>query len=211
MARGRRKKRCLIRSFFVYDENTKVSTCQICQHQIPGDHLGNLTKHVLPKHRALYDEYDDEEDLEVHVVPTKKRKITLEYDPVEVSNAWLNLIVKEGRPFTILDSEALKTLLTPIFGALEIDMLTSRTVHVAIQLRAQEVMENFKKILKGRIFSLKIDSATRHNRRIICVNAQAVIKGEIEIFTLGMSELTIGSGRHTGKNIKLFILALLQR
>lgn len=212
MARGRRKKGALIRSFFSYDRDDDFSTCQICRHKVPGDHLGNLTKHVLQHHRAIYEEYDAEEDFADQVAaPAKKRKITLEYDPTEVENAWLDLIVKEGRPFVILDSEALKTLLSPIFGALEIEMLTSRNVQLAIELRAEKIVDNIKGCLKNRIFSLKIDSATRHTRRIICLNTQAVINGEIKIFTLAMSEMTIGTRRHTGMNIKLFVLAVLQK
>lgn len=90
-------------------------------------------------------------------------------------------------------------------------MLTSRNAQVAISLRADAVMKEIKDFLKNKIFSLKIDTATRHNRRVICLNAQAVIIGTIKIFTLAMSEMNINSGRHTGKNIKLFVLAVLQK
>lgn len=212
MARGRRKKGALIRSFFSYDGDGKVSTCRVCRKDVPGDHLGNLTKHVLQHHRATYEEYENNEDFnEQEFEPPAKRRITLEYDTAEVQNAWIDLIVKEGRPLVILDSKALRTLLTPIFDALEIEMLTSRNVQLAIHLRANHIMDNIKSNLKNRIFSLKIDSATRHSRRIICINAQAVINGKIKIFTLAMTELTIGSHRHTGQNIKLFVLAILQK
>lgn len=33
--------------------------------------------------------------------PPKKMKITVQYDPEEIKNAWLDLIVKESRPFAI--------------------------------------------------------------------------------------------------------------
>lgn len=212
MARGRLKRCGLIRSFFTYNEESKVSVCQICRKEVPGDHLGNLTKHVVKHHRAIYDEYEGEENLDTRdAVPPKRRKITVEYDSTEVENWWLDLIVKEGRPFVIFDSKALRNLLSPIFGALEIDMLTSRNVQLAISMRAEAVMKEIKESLKSRIFSLKIDSATRHSRRVICLNAQAVINSAIKVFTLAMSEMNIESGRHTGKNIKLFVLAVLQK
>lgn len=150
IARGRRKKCGLIRSFFTYDYDAKISTCQICRKEVPGDHLGNLTKHVLKHHRAVYDEYEGEEDFdEQDAVPLKKRKITLEYDPTEVENYWLDLVVKEGRPFVILDSKALRTLLSPIFGALEIDMVTSRNVQLKIKMRAQTIVNNITDLLKN--------------------------------------------------------------
>ena len=212
MPRGRPRKTGLIRNFFSFNNDQQISTCNVCAKEIHGDHLGNLTKHVFQHHRSVYDEFAAEEDFaERDAAPPKKRKITVEYDPAEVQSDWLDLIVKEGRPFVILDSKALKKLLSPVFGALEIDMLTSRNVSVAISLRAEVVMSEIKGYLKNRIFSLKIDSATRHHRRVICLNAQAVINGAIKIFTLAMSEMNINSGRHTGKNIKLFVLAALQK
>lgn len=54
---------------------------------------------------------DQEEELDEEIIqPSKKRKIVIEYDAGEVEVAWLNLIVKEGRPFTILDSKSLRAL-----------------------------------------------------------------------------------------------------
>lgn len=212
MARGRRKEGAVIRSFFLYNNASDVSKCHVCGKDVPGNHLGNLTKHIITRHRSTYDEYKDCYDSEVqNPSPPKKKRVTLELDPAEVENAWIDLIVKEGRPLVILDSKALRTLLAPIFGALEIEMLTSRNVQLAIRFRARKVMESIQSCLKHRIFSLKIDSATRHNRRIICLNAQAIINGQIKIFTLAMNELTIGNGSHTGQNIKLFVLAILQK
>lgn len=90
-------------------------------------------------------------------------------------------------------------------------MLTSHNVHLAIATRAEDVVADIKKTLSKRIFSLKIDSATRHTRRVICLNAQAVIKGDIHIFTLAMCEMGIESSQHTSKNIKAFVLTILQK
>lgn len=163
-------------------------------------------------HAEFYNNMDENDDLNDEIqLAAKKRKIVLEYDPKEVEDEWLNLIVKEGRPFKILDSEALRTLLEPVFGALEVDMLTSHNVHIAIAVRADQVKENIKKTLANKIFSLKIDSATRHTRRAICINAQLVIHGKIEIYTLAMAEMGIGRGEHTGKNVKAFVLLVLQK
>lgn len=213
MARGRRKKPSKVRSVFEYLNEEDVSKCRICGYKVPGDHLGNLKSHLMKRHDEFYKEMDKNDDLEEDVLPppAKKRKIVLEYDPGEVEDAWLDLIVKEGRPFTILDSKSLRTLLTPIFGALEIDMLTSHNVHLRIATRCDEVMENIKRTLSNKIFSLKIDSATRHTRRVICINAQAVIHRKIKVFTLAVCEMNIDSPNHTAKNIKTFVLTVLAK
>lgn len=110
MPRGRPRKCGLIRNFFSFNGDLQISTRTICKKDIPGNHLGNLTKHVLQYHRAVYNEFADEEDFaERDAELPKKRKITVEYDPAEVQKSWLDLIVKEGRPFVIFDSQALKS------------------------------------------------------------------------------------------------------
>lgn len=212
MPRGRRKKPGGARSVFDYLEEENVSKCKICEAKVPGQHLGNLKKHLKINHAEFYNEMDQNDELDEEIVlPAKRRKISVEYDTNEVEDAWLNLIVKEGRPFTILDSPSLRSLLTPIFGALEINMLTSHNVHLAIATRSEEVVAAITKTLANKIFSLKIDSATRHTRRVICINAQAVTKGKIQIFTLALCEMGIGSLAHTAKNIKAFVLTVLQK
>lgn len=214
MARGRRKKPCAVRTCFNFLDDIKVSKCKICGFEVPGQHLGNLKKHLIANHTEFYNEIDrnvEVDDDNFESPPVKKRKITVEFDTQEVEEAWLNLVVKEGRPFTMLDSPALRTLLEPIFGALEINMLTSHNVQFAIATRSEEVIQAIKEALANKIFSLKIDSATRHTRRVICINAQVVIKGKIQIFTLALSEMEIGSTAHTAVNIKAFVLAVLQK
>lgn len=135
------------------------------------------------------------------IVQPKKRKITVEYDTREVEDAWINFVVKEGRSFTILDSPSLRALLSPIFGALEINMLTCHYVHLAVTTRADEVIASIKNTFSKKIFSLKIDIATRNTRRVICLNAQAVIKVEIQVITLAMCEMGIASPAHTAKTL----------
>lgn len=192
------------RSAFECLPSENVSKCKICGAKVPGQHLENLKNHLRQKHEEFYNDRDEEDEpIEERVQPSKKRKIVLEYDADEVKEAWLNLVVIEGRPFTILDSTSLRTMLSPIFGALEINMLTSHNVHLAITTRADEVVADIKKTLGKKIFSLKMDSATRQTRRVICLNAQAVIKGGIKIFTLAMCEMGVDTPEHTSKNVNV--------
>lgn len=212
MGRGRRKVAGGIRNVFDYNSETNKSTCKICDEIIPGDHLNNLRKHLSKKHPEVYETLDrSEDDGGEEEPPAKKRKISVEYDPSAVEKAWLDLIVKEGRPFVMLDSEALRTLLKPVFDELEITMLTSHNVAIAIADRADEIVGAITKELSNKLFSLKIDSASRHGRRVICINAQRIVKAKIKIYTLAMAEMNVADGRHTAKNIKLFVLYVLNR
>lgn len=72
----------------------------------------------------------------------------------------------EGRPFLLLDSKALRKIVKPLFDALDLDLLTSETVGEAIRQRAEKRRDEIRKLLDGRIISLKIDSATRHRHRV---------------------------------------------
>lgn len=53
--------------------------------------------------------------------------------------------------------------------------------------------------LKNRLFSLKIDEASRLNRSIVGINVQFIERNSIQIKTLAMVEMT---EKHTAVNIK---------
>lgn len=117
-------------------------------------------------------------------------------------DAWLNLVIKEGGPFCILDSPSMRTIAKPLFDALEISMTSSSSVSSEIKSRAEKLRQRISKMLSGKIISLKIDAASRYSRRVVCINAQAVIEGHITIQTLAMSEI---NRRHTGVNLRQYI------
>lgn len=203
---GRRKRIDGVREVYIIDSDEKSSKCSVCSKTIPGAHLGNLRNHLATTHPDVLQQVENDFKLVNEEPPAKKQKITLVYDPNEVIESWLDLVVKEGRSFTILDSPALKRLVGPIFEALQIDMLNSHNVAKAIEERAKKTMKNIKELCANKIFSMKIDSATRHNRRVVIINIQLIVKNKIEIKTIAVKEV---NGRHTGKNIKAFILAVL--
>jgi len=204
---GRRKRMNGVREVFDIEADGTKSKCSVCSQIVPGSHLGNLRNHLTIKHPDVLQELETDNDAMPEEPAPKKQKITLVYDPNDIIESWLDLVVKEGRPFTTLDSPALRRLVGPIFKALDIDMLNSHNVAKAIKERAEKVMKAIKELCTNRMFSIKIDSATRHTRRVIIVNIQLICKSKIEIRTIAVKEIPV---KHTGKNIKAFVLAVLE-
>ncbi|XP_036321031.1 uncharacterized protein LOC118735414 [Rhagoletis pomonella] len=69
-------------------------------------------------------------------------------------------------------------------------------------------VNNLKTTLKNRIISIKIDSAQRLFRNVVCLNAQYLLNGEITIKTLAVNNFR---EKHTARNLKELILKSLER
>lgn len=191
----------------VYDTQAGNSVCLICDHKVPGCHLGNMEKHLKRKHPAELKTVKENKGVPIEP-PRKKTKVSVEYDKRELLDAWLDIVTVEGRPFLLLDSKSLRTIVKPLFDALEIDLLTSATVGDAIRKRAEEKRNEIRQLLDGRMISIKIDAATKHRHRVVGINTQVIIDGEIVVKTLSMEEM---NASHHSKNIKAHVLKVLQR
>lgn len=204
---GRKRHVDRARDAFKYDREKNQSICLICEHKVPGDHLGNIEKHLQRKHPVEFSTIRDS-DIESIEPPAKKSKIVIEYDKQELLDAWLDLVTVEGRPFSLLDSKSLRSIVKPLFDALHLNLLTSDTVAASIRERAAITREKVRKLLDRKMISLKIDSASRHRHRVVCINAQLVVDGKIVVRTLSSEEM---KRSHHGKHIKEHVLIVLKR
>lgn len=203
---GRKRKLKGVRDVFAFNQEANSSSCLICDKKINGNHLGNLTHHLKQHHPDTLKNLD--ENPAPKEPPEKKVKITLEYSPKEVLDAWCNLVIHEGRPFVLLDSKNLRLIIKPLFDALEMEMTSSHTITEEIKKRTAAKIEFISEVCKNRMLSLKIDAATRHRRRIMCVNLQFTHNSELIVITIGMREL---NGRHTGENVRDYVLSVIER
>lgn len=150
---GRKRVENGVRERFTADR--QFSTCMICAKKFTGAHLGNLTKHLKRNHPEELEKINQlEQPIEP---PRKKKKITVEYDEQELLDAWIELVVLEGRLFRILDSKSLRKIIKPIFNAMGIVMLTSATVSEEIKERAAKRRKEITNLLTGKIFSQRKD------------------------------------------------------
>ncbi|XP_018405103.1 PREDICTED: uncharacterized protein LOC108781587 [Cyphomyrmex costatus] len=66
-----------------------------------------------------------------------------------------------------------------------------------VQFSVEEIA--IKKACKGRMVSLKMDTATRLERAVLGINVQIIRHNKIQIYSLAIKEL---SGKHTAANLK---------
>ncbi|XP_042149037.1 zinc finger BED domain-containing protein 4-like [Ixodes scapularis] len=72
---------------------------------------------------------------------------------------------------------------------------------------AAKIRDAIKCEVKGRLVSLKVDSATRLDRSIVGINAQFLVPGTQAVRTLSMREV---KERHTAEHLKSVILEVLK-
>uniref|UniRef100_A0A182X8I9 Uncharacterized protein n=1 Tax=Anopheles quadriannulatus TaxID=34691 RepID=A0A182X8I9_ANOQN len=117
------------------------------------------------------------------------------------------MICVHNVPMLCVEWEGLGIILQPICEALKIQLNRPNLV-CHLGAAARKIRTEISSIVKGKLVSLKIDSATRLGRHILGVNIQLydVEQKDIAIYTIGMVELNT---RHTGKYVKTKILEIL--
>lgn len=96
----------------------------------------------------------------------------------------MKLVVIHHLPLNCFQWEGLKLLLDPISTALQVTM-NRKNIKAHLDVIACNVKSALKEELKGKLISIKIDSASRRYRHILGINAQYEINGEVVIRTLG--------------------------
>lgn len=159
---GRAKKQ-QIREIFEFDGHNSICKQQNCTVVLKGDHHGNLYRHISKMHREILDEMESE----ASNTPQKKRKIQIEICEEGMVKAMVDLIAKEGTPFSLLDSDALRTLTTPICRALHIPIINAHNIIDHLEATANIIRAQIKKMVSHRLLCLKIDCASRLDRRVL--------------------------------------------
>lgn len=203
-----RKQDTEIRSFFICDPLTKKSTCKTCG-KLMSSFLTNLKKHLSNVHNEMYMELIHEEKENDEIEPLKKmKKIQIETNADIITDCCVNLVTKEDRPFTLLDSEAFRKIMEPIFKGLNMTLINSRNIADIIAIKAEKIRKEITDLCKGKLLSIKIDLATRLNRSVMRINVQVIHSKKVMIKTFAMIEL---HNRHTAEILKTEIVHVLQQ
>lgn len=203
-----RKRNIIIRDFFHYNERTSESTCKTCTMIFAGNHVTNLRRHIMAKHHEIYRqsiaEYEEDEDVsdcETEV------KFSVKYSKKQINNACLELVTQESQPLSFFNSNSFKCLTDQIFKGLNMTPITSHNIMAAVNEEEIRLKRLIMKKLTRKIISLKMDSATRHGRSVLGINAQIMEKGKLEVFTLSMREICVPQ---TGVNLKAEVEEVLR-
>lgn len=190
-----RKRQNLTRNFFNFNAERNSSECKICKTKLDGSYVCNLKRHLKEKHSDIY---SSELVQQNNSVVEKKIKFSISFSKNEVKEACVDLVTTEKMPLSGLDSTAFKILTEQIFRGLHMSPITSKNVVELITEKYNEIRKSIQALLKNKIFSLKIDIATRHNRGILGINVQLYNGEQLSVKTIGLIEL---QKRHTAKNL----------
>lgn len=191
-----------VRVFYQYCADIDKSKCNICDTLLKGTHITNLRRHLMVKHRNVFENTDRESNAQ-NEVERKKVKISYEINNKDFIASIVKIVTSDGRPFVHLDSEGFRDIVSPIYNALSIAPITSHNIMDFVRAKEQSIKAEIKNLVKGNLVALKIDVASRMDRSILGVNLQLIDpkleKAEISIKTLGMVHV---SHSHTGMYIK---------
>lgn len=160
------------------------STC----HQLEAAH---------DNHFKIYDE--EMKNVEENKVCKNKGKFLVRLSADQVKSACIELVTKESQPFSLFDYESFKVLTEQIFIGVGMPIINSRNIMHYVSERHDNLQKMIIKACKGKMISIKMDTATILERSVLGVNIQLIDHDKINIYTLAMKELTT---RHTGENLK---------
>lgn len=217
------------RDFFTYNKAENKSICNICDTLIKGDHAANLERHLKRHHSSEFEDVQQRKrakwivkdepspstsGFEIRSQTTSDKLAKSEFLKVKLNQeavlkACVELITVNGCPFEILEYSGFQRLLNPIVTAISSNFnVNSDNIKMLIPETAFNIISQISTALDKKIISLKVDMATRSNRSILGVNAQLVVDGKINLFTLGMTEL---KSKDIGSCIKNVLKKILQK
>lgn len=198
-------------TFFEYDEDTNISSCNVCRKTKIGRHAGNLSCHIQShkvEHKELLDKIElwkvkeDEESQE------RPKTIAVNLSFEQLKSACVELCSINGRPYKLLDDSGFRKIIDPIMHAMKSShAINSSNIQMAISELANKYRSQISSELKNKLFSLKLDIATKMNRSMIGVNAQYVHNSELCLRTLAVKEMRFS---HTALYVKDLMLEILE-
>lgn len=183
---------------FVPENNTSICMIENCLKVFKGNVGGNLRRHIKTCHTELAQSInlvisevnDSENTSDENIIPfptsSKRRKVV--YSQNTIKRACVTLCTVRGLPFSFFDTPESKFLLEPLFAKYNM-AITSKNIIGNIGIAADRVRDLISTEIKGRLISLKVDSASRGGRSVLGINCQFVENGNICVRTLAMLEL----------------------
>lgn len=146
---------------------------------------GNFIRHFRLKHSEIA----NAKGLLKDYVPATKKPRVVAKRPVAIDlqlliEAVVKLVTDHGLPLSCFEWEGFRLLLDPICKAVGCT-LNRETIKNHLRVMSQRVKDIMKDEMKDKLISLKVDSASRHNRHILGVNVQYALEEKVVIRTLG--------------------------
>lgn len=134
-------------------------------------------------------------------------QIQMDVDSDTFKNACLELVTRNGRPFSVLSDSGFQMLAAPIMQALKCHV-DEKSIRDILSERAARMRSSLGSALQSTLLCIKMDAATRMDRSFLGINIQYVRSGELCLKTLGVSEII---GPHTAENLRLLLQQTLAK
>ncbi|XP_037950632.1 uncharacterized protein LOC119681494 [Teleopsis dalmanni] len=213
----RLNKNLILQHFDISNDNISV-VCKICKHLLQKDRTYNLKTHLRKIHQLSMKEIENCSSYDSVIVETKstrRKKIKIEMSRKKFFRSYIGLVIEDGIPFNVLNSENMRNIINPICHTLSENLkknfcLNSTNCKSVLKLVADNIKENIKTELHQRLISLKLDSATRLSRNLFVLSAQFIKNNEITSTILGMVELK-EVAPNSSRNMATEIINLLSK
>ncbi|KAL9702912.1 hypothetical protein quinque_006430 [Culex quinquefasciatus] len=201
--------------FFTFVEEIGSYKCKIgnCTSILKGA-ASSLKRHLVDLHPTVAKEIgiNGYKRKEKDVIPDEPRNkklktVTLNIDPAEFEQGLIEMVAIKAVPFNFFDSKSYKH--TSGLIAKSLDLPThADAMGLLVSQVAGKIRDLIAEELQDVMFSLKLDGVSRHDRKIIGVNAQFKRAGKTIIRTLSMMEI---HEKQTGSNLKMHVTSVLQK
>lgn len=205
-----------INDCFRFDISSRAAFCRIsrsgilCSQKISKNHHGNKVRHLKTAHRQIYDQIKNlKRKKKIH---NAAGRIQVNLNIEKLHSAFVELVTKNGRPFSICEDSGMRAIIDPILDG--IYEATGEKYTINNLVIKEKVEETYKCVrnritaeIKNKPIGLLADISTKHNHSILGINIRYVNEKTIVSRTIGMVALTKS---HTAANLHKSITDILK-
>lgn len=111
-------------------------------------------------------------------------KVLIAMDRATLLKSYIKLVTDHHLPFRCFEWEGFRMILDPLTEALKFG-INRHNIKDHLNATARKIKAAVAVEMRGKMVSIMIDSASKHNRHIVCIQAQYEQEGEVVIRTLG--------------------------
>lgn len=213
------KKHPVYNVFEIDSQDRSEFKCTECNFISISGHPENLMRHFQRKHPATYEKLDQKRKSNISKQQNKQnvldkmikskpsKNVSINITSMDIKDACVEMITLNGRPLCLVEDSGFRKIIDPILAALKPPItINVENIRREIFKKAKDLKDAISKELKYRIFSIKMDTATRMDRSILGVNVQYIVGDKIIVKTLAMKEVKM---QHSGSNLAKLINDIL--
>lgn len=180
-----------------------------CAYKQTSLNVANFKRHMKKLHPQEYSDLPfEDKPTTAELAPKKDGCVTTHMSKVTFLSALVKLVTVDGLPFISMSWEGMQELIHPYCEAFNL-VINNQNITDYVQRTAIEIDKVLREELKPRMFSLKIDAASKMHRSVLGINCQFIDEKGVQVKrTLAMQELT---ERHTGSYLKTVVFETLAR